>query len=176
MVLRGGGWEVNATRRNLYKPLPTSGTKQYLDVAIKRISGNPRDAHGIIGQSFGRIIKRDGKLDNYTISSEVGDRPPASNCFELVAAQHRPMPCTIPHALMVPGARSCGAQLTTVAQAEGAIDGIYTDYMLSEPYATSFKFSKFGTKPSAILVGDASRTQSASTDTADATGEADDDK
>ena len=48
--------------------------------------------------------------------------------------------------------------------------------MLSEPYATSFKFSKFGSKPSVILVGDASQAQSASTDTADATGEADDGK
>ena len=74
-------------------------------------------------------------------------------------------------------ARSCGAQLTTVAQAEGAIDGVYTDYMLSEPYEPSFKYSKFGSKPSAFVVEDAAtRTRSASTDTADATGEADDDK
>lgn len=36
-----------------------------------------------------------------------------------------------------------GATFTTTAQAEGAIEGRYTDYLLSNPFATSFRYSRF---------------------------------
>ncbi len=37
-----------------------------------------------------------------------------------------------------------GDEFTTHAQAEGAIEGVWTDYMMAEPFATSFRFSRFG--------------------------------
>ena len=34
-------------------------------------------------------------------------------------------------------------QLTTSAQAEGAIEGVHTDYKLDAPFSTGFAFSTF---------------------------------
>jgi len=34
-------------------------------------------------------------------------------------------------------------ETTTVAQAEGAIEGIWSDYMVASPFATAFKYSRF---------------------------------
>ena len=103
-LARGGGWEVNVTRRGLFKPLPTSKTKHFLDISFKAFAAiHARAAHGLIGQSFSRTEKRDGRVDNYT-----------------------------------------DAEVTTSAQAEGAIDGVHTDYELREPFQTDFKFSRFG--------------------------------
>lgn len=36
-----------------------------------------------------------------------------------------------------------GGETTTVAQAEGAIEGVYTDYVMASPFATDFKFSRY---------------------------------
>ena len=35
-------------------------------------------------------------------------------------------------------------EYTTSAMAEGAIEGVPTDYLMSSPYATDFKYSRFG--------------------------------
>ena len=42
------------------------------------------------------------------------------------------------------------SDFTTSAQAEGAIEGVHTDYMLPSPFATAFKYERFDvdrTKP-----------------------------
>lgn len=36
-----------------------------------------------------------------------------------------------------------GGETTTAAQAEGAIEGVYTDYAMASPFATDFKFSRY---------------------------------
>ena len=38
-----------------------------------------------------------------------------------------------------------GSETTTTAQGEGAIEGTHTDYLLAFPFATDFKYSRFGT-------------------------------
>jgi hypothetical protein len=46
--------------------------------------------------------------------------------------------------------RSGFKDFTTSAQAEGAIEGVYTDYMTSSPFSTVFKYARFDvdkTKP-----------------------------
>lgn len=43
------------------------------------------------------------------------------------------------------------AEVTTVAQGEGALEGVYTDYMVDSPLSTSFKFSLFDVAASAAL-------------------------
>jgi hypothetical protein len=106
VLVRAANWEVTLTRRLLYKPLPESKTKNFLDLSIRRVQRDPRAllSHGVIGQSFDpkHRISKNGKQDDYT-NSEV----------------------------------------TTVAQAEGAIEGVYTDYMVAAPYQTTFKYSLF---------------------------------
>ena len=34
-------------------------------------------------------------------------------------------------------------EFTTAAQAEGAIEGVYTDYMVASPFSTVFKYERF---------------------------------
>jgi len=110
IVVRGASWEVSITRRLLYKPLPESKTKNFLDIAIRRIAKDPRalSSHGVIGQSFDpkHRIAKDGKTDDYSTD-----------------------------------------EVTTTAQAEGAIQGVYTDYMVAAPFQTTFKYSLFDAQP-----------------------------
>jgi hypothetical protein len=40
---------------------------------------------------------------------------------------------------------TAGGKTTTKAQAEGAIEGVYSDYQMASSFATDFKFSRFGT-------------------------------
>jgi len=47
---------------------------------------------------------------------------------------------------------NASAEFTTSAMAEGAIDGIASDYEMKSPYDTHFKFSAFGAGPSADQV------------------------
>ena len=37
-------------------------------------------------------------------------------------------------------------EFTTSAQAEGAIEGNFTDYIMPSPFATSFKYARFDAK------------------------------
>ena len=39
---------------------------------------------------------------------------------------------------------------TTSAQAEGAIEGVYTDYRLKYPSSTNFTYSRFDNRPSLV--------------------------
>jgi len=133
VVVRAADWEVDLTRRGLYKPLPESKTRHYLDVVMRPLSAAATFSHGIIGQSFSgeaRSNPKDGKLDDYT-----------------------------------------AAEVTTTAQAEGAIDGVYTDYMLSAPFQTAFKYSRFDKKPPAGVSAAAFASLSASTETNEAGAE-----
>ena len=40
--------------------------------------------------------------------------------------------------------KSAGAESTTAAQAEGAIEGTWEDYIMAGKFATDFKYSRFG--------------------------------
>ena len=73
------------------------------------------DAHGIVGQSYRNETVRNGKMDDYDleISPEKAD------------------------------AEGMLPPFTTSAQAEGAIDGVYSDYRLPHPLMTDFTFSRF---------------------------------
>ena len=73
------------------------------------------DAHGIVGQSYTSASVRHGKLDVYAI--EEGGRAGAAT------GPLKPM--------------------TTSAQAEGAIEGVYTDYKLAGFLNTEFKYSRY---------------------------------
>jgi len=108
VVVRAAGWEVDITRRGLYKPMKESKTRHFLDMIVRHLTTAQAPVHGVIGQSFDPLhaIHTDGKRDNYT-----------------------------------------AAVVTTTAQAEGAIEGVYTDYMLASPHDTEFKYSRFEAWP-----------------------------
>ena len=71
------------------------------------------DAHGVVGQSYRNDTVRNGKQDEYEVEM--------SRVNELGFAP----------------------PLTTAAQAEGAIDGVHTDYLLASPFSTKWTFSRF---------------------------------
>ena len=54
--------------------------------------------------------------------------------------------------------------MTTSAQAEGAIDGVYTDYKLEQFYLTAFRYSRYdrAAPAASALAGAKMRTASAS--------------
>ena len=45
--------------------------------------------------------------------------------------------------------RHAGAEMTTMAQAEGAIEGVGADYKVASPFATAFKYSRFDAEKAA---------------------------
>jgi len=118
-------WAVNVTSKPIYglvqpwaNETHTHGywqeNQKRLDISI---SGTfpQTDAHGVIGQSYQAGLVRNGKQDTYPIDSNATDA--SSDGF-------------LP-------------PYTTSAQAEGAIDGMYTDYKLSSHISTEFKYSRF---------------------------------
>jgi len=88
-----------------------------LDIIIHGAFPQP-NAHGIVGQSYRDASVRSGKMDVYAADAALEESAPN--------AEHTPLP-----------------PMTTVAQAEGAIDGVFTDYKLLNVLSTSFRFSHF---------------------------------
>lgn len=131
-------WHVNVTARPIYGLVPPllnethvhghwDEEQKRLDIEIQGAFPQP-DAHGIVGQSYRPgAVRRDGKLDEYG-----ADAAPKS------ADSDGRLPV-----------------MTTSAQAEGAIEGIHTDYKLLEgqPFSTAFKFSRFSRVASAPIAG-----------------------
>lgn len=132
--VESAAWLVNITSKPIYNLVPPIFNETHLhvhweenqrrfDILIQGDSSQP-DAHGIIGQSYrgGTAGVRNGKLDEYGLDN---------------------------YTTIVEKADSDGMlpPMTTSAQAEGAIEGVYTDYQLPEPIATDFKFSSFKRAP-----------------------------
>ena len=139
-------WTVNATSKIIYGLVPPllNGThvhgrweeeQRRLDLLITGTFPQP-NAHGIVGQSYQDAAVRHGKLDEYAVES----------------------------ATLVEDGRVDLPPMTTSAQAEGAIDGVYTDYKLANVFSTAFKYSRYDrVAPAAsALAGTATRTASAS--------------
>jgi len=121
-------WNVTITSKHIYgllQPLLNEThvhgkweeDQRRLDLQIHGAYPQP-DAHGIIGQSYRNETRRDGKLDEY--AADVAVRSP-----------------------QLAGARRVLLPMTTSAQAEGAIEGVYTDYKLADPLTTRFKYTRY---------------------------------
>jgi len=121
-------WAVNVTSKPIYglvQPL-LNGThvhghwdvdQRRLDILIHGTYPQPQ-AHGIVGQSYRDATVRNGKLDVYGID-EFGNTEPSVDSDGMLPT------------------------LTTSAQAEGAIDGVHTDYKLPNAWSTDFTYSRF---------------------------------
>jgi len=118
-------WQINVTAKPIYgivQPLFNethvhghwAEDQRRFDVLIHGVFPQP-DAHGIVGQSYRDATVRNGKLDDYGI--------------------HATPELTDSDGMLPP--------MTTSAQAEGAIEGVYTDYKLPSPFSTDFLYSQF---------------------------------
>ena len=132
MSVESPAWQVNVTSKPIYglvRPLLNEThvhghwdeEQRRLDIVIHGAFPQP-DAHGIIGQSYRDSTVRHGKLDAYGIANYT-------TVAETVNADG-----------MLP-------PMTTSAQAEGAIEGVYTDYKLPNTFSTDFKFSRYALTP-----------------------------
>jgi len=135
---------VNVTAKPIYGLVPPllnethvhgkwDEEQRRLDILINGAFPQP-DAHGIIGQSFRDATVRHGKLDEYYIWKT---------------------PARADSDGMLP-------PMTTSAQAEGAIEGVYTDYKLLSPWSTDFVFSHYDSTTTQVPEGVAKRTASTS--------------
>ena len=118
IYLRGNGWEVNATRRPIYRHV--QGPRRWrFDFALRPLDGTELDArhghssvscfpHGVLGQSWdGDDVGVDGKRDDYTY---LADHP----------------------------------VVITTAMAEGSIEGNASEYALREKFdALSFVYGRY---------------------------------
>jgi len=121
VTVRASGWEVNVTCRTLYKPV--SGTSRMTqDVTIRTLD------------------------DNEFLSAKYGK-----------ANVHLVAPHGIIGQSFTPGLQlkdgkldnyTDAAEVTTTAQAEGAIEGVYTDYEV-KAWSPVYKYSRFDAKPNA---------------------------
>ena len=125
VTLMTADWQVNLTAKPIYGLCPPLLNETHVhghweeeqrrfDIAIHGRFPQP-DAHGIIGQSYQDDRVRNGKKDSYSIL----DAPALADS----------------HGMLPP--------MTTSAQAEGAIEGVYTDYELTSPWSFEFRFSRF---------------------------------
>jgi len=115
-------WTVNATAKYIYGQCQADGSPRswWKEKQLKRLDIFIRgafpqvDAHGIIGQSYRNARVRNGAQDSYDVELQ-----------------------RVNEIGMAP-------PMTTRAQAEGAIDGNHTSYMISSPYSTLHPFSRYG--------------------------------
>lgn len=125
VAVETAAWAVEVTAKPIYGLVPPllnnthihgrwQEDQRRLDISIRGAFPQP-DAHGVVGQSFRDATRRDGALDDYDINSA----PDRANSDGFLPA------------------------LTTSAQAEGAIDGVYTDYKLGSVLSTAFAYSRF---------------------------------
>ena len=128
-----GEWDEELLAINVVKRQLWAADQRRIDIAISGAFPQP-GAHGIIGQSYRDPTVRNGRIDSYGSL----DHP------ELVASD------------------GTGPEMRTLAQAEGAIDGVHTDYKLGAPFSTRYKFSQYDSNPSSVNVSLSKRMASTS--------------
>lgn len=166
------GWLLNFTRRLLFKPLPDSKTSNYLDSTRCHLRFTAKQAP-IQGTTEGSI----SHLTATRFACSSHDFVWRSLCR---AVTMRPIAASseVAHGIIGQSFAFKGQvngkldnytaqEVTTNAQAEGAIEGVFTEYELAEPYDTHFKYEKFdavGARPASSAPA-----LTASTETSEAT-------
>ena len=131
-----GEWDVVLLAKDELKRRLWDAEQRRLDIEIQGAFPQPQ-AHGILGQSYRDSTVRSGKLDNYG----------AIDTPELIQSD------------------GTGPEMWTTAQAEGAIDGVYTDYRLSDPFSTEFGFSRYHRPRSSMSIPPLGKRRAATSDT-----------
>jgi len=119
VTVRASGWEVNVTCRTLYKPI--SGTNRMTqDITIRTLDDDPM------------LLAKYGKANVHLVSPHG-----------IIGQSFTP-------GMVLKDGRLDNytnvAEVTTSAQAEGAIEGVYTDYEV-KAWSPHYIFSRFDAKP-----------------------------
>lgn len=126
-VAHGAGWEVFVNRRRLRKPISKSketlpadhSSRWFLDISFNVLDDRDNT------QKFGRSTL--GRTAPHGVVGQSFDG-------SLIAVSGKQ------------DSYGDAPEFTTTAQAEGAIEGNFTDYVMSSPFATSFKYDRFDAK------------------------------
>jgi len=128
-VAHGAGWEVFVNRRRLRKPL-IKGSKDavpegdasrwFLDISFNVLYNSKGDS-----EKFGRSTL--GRTAPHGIVGQSFD----GSLMAVSGKQDK---------------YGDAPEFTTEAQAEGAIEGVFTDYVMPTPFATAFKYARFDTQ------------------------------
>jgi len=129
-VAHGAGWEVFVNRRRLRKPLVKGSNK---DVAPQGDS-----SRWFLDISFNVLDNRKGDSEKFGRST-LGRTAPhgiVGQSFDgsLIAVSGKQ------------DKYGDAPEYTTTAQAEGAIEGVFTEYIMPSPFDTNFKYSRFDSK------------------------------
>lgn len=128
-VAHGAGWEVFVNRRRLRKPLITGSnqvvpagdtSRWFLDISFNVLDNRKGDS-----EKFGRSTL--GRTAPHGIVGQSFD----GSLIAVSGKQDK---------------YGDAPEFTTTAQAEGAIEGIFTDYLMSSPFETNFKYARFDSK------------------------------
>jgi len=128
-VAHGAGWEVFVNRRRLRKPL-VAGSKNVAPVGDSSrwfldISFNVLDDRKDDSAKFGRSTL--GRTAPHGIVGQSFD----GSLIAVSGKQDK---------------YGDAPEFTTTAQAEGAIEGVFTEYVVPAPFTTSFRYSRFDAK------------------------------
>lgn len=127
-VIHGAGWEVFVNRRRLRKPLSTRSAgvslkdseSWFLDTSFNILDKDAASAKKFGHSTIGRIAPHGiiGQSFDGSMIAVSGKQD-----------KYNDLP-----------------EFTTTAQAEGALEGKHTDYIMTAPFATDFKYSRFDAK------------------------------
>mgnify|MGYP006936380451 CR=1 FL=1 len=127
-VAHGAGWEIFINRRRLRKPLST------------RVAGvSLKDSESWFLDTSFNILDKDTAAANKFGHSTIGNIAPHGIIGQSFDGSM----------IAISGKQDKYNDLpefTTTAQAEGAIEGKYTDYIMEAPFAIDFKYSRFDAK------------------------------
>lgn len=116
LVIEGDEWSIKVAGMPVYDRV--DGPHHRLDVSIsQRVPEDEWNVppHGLVGQSFDRE-PRPGRVGGYPRMGREDAYPP----------------------------REVHADFTTQAMAEGAIDGVASEYEMASPFETAFKYASYG--------------------------------
>lgn len=165
-------WGIQAVREiNVAYSANNGGYAVVEEVGVnhKKWTLDEEDGHLKVGNAVVTVPKRhsleitDGRWKITVVDKEFPN-PLANPGKKLLHVKLEPLPTykvdkdpTAPHGIIgqsydgddigVSGAeddyRNSGEELSTSAQAEGAIEGTYHDYQMASPFSTSFKYSRY---------------------------------
>ena len=118
VAVRAHGWETNVTRKPVFNRV--SGSSHRFDVTVRPLDGTPWE--GTHGSSHAERVAPHGLLGQSFDGDAVAVDGARENYYVRVT------------------------ELTTSAQADGAIEGVARDYELvpaTDPFSTRFRYSRF---------------------------------
>eukprot|EP00965_Chrysotila_dentata_P113265 3742531-Pleurochrysis_carterae.AAC.2 len=142
----GGKWLMTAAVAAFpFGNLAANKHKKLLDIGVEALYDADHDVvapHGIFGQAYdGDNIGVSGKVDTRRTVETTTVAQSLSILLSHDGFSFLSVTLSVPKAELIRGASALPT--CCFCQAEGAIEGVWSDYMVASPFATVFKYSRF---------------------------------